>query len=676
MITTSAPCVATGARLRLPRELTAALVAAVVVPPVLHRAHLDVLMLPLLVVALASVLRAGSGLLDRLALAAVLLAGGLLTFGVLFSVWPWRIQPLAVGWFLALAVVAVGTLARRRPQLPRAVYLSDLVILGTGSAAFVEAYRPLAHLSAVSRYQYTILTLDRITHFSLFTTAQRLGGYPYLHAEAARTSIRTPYEIVYPQGSHFLLAVVNGFISNGHVTAGGTLDMNRYAILVLGVYAALMTAIVWSIRWVAAATAREPVRLLLCLAGMALAVFGPLAGLIPFAADSQLFALVFVVMAGALILRPVSGPIELLALMGALLVGTFSGYNLYGLMVVLGFALALLVHRFPLRRHWRAGLLILGPAAVVALIQSVLTALGSFDVSAQATVAGGHIPLSNWLVVIVGAAPAAALLRRRAGVARLRRGHLAVLTTAIITIAGFALYQQVSGHGNSYYLPKMICAGYVFLLPALGLLALVMSQDRLDAQCASRHLDRAGAGISRLPRAAVAAVAVLVAAALSGLGVAQQWLPGTESRGAPAHYVPLARWSDGQQKATVAPVYEALAGAGVMDGRTPTVVVASGNVTLNAGITFAVSGLNNCLGRMNPVLKAMVVPALSASGAALTGQPVSTVLAAVRIGGGTMRVVAPNATYASRLRAAATAEPGLHLTIVVVAMGLPYVGTI
>ncbi len=655
---------ATGARRRLPRELTAALVAAVVVPPVLQRAHLDVLMLPLLVVALASVLRAGSGLLDRLALAAVLLAGSLLTFGVLFSFWPWRIQPLAVGWLLALAVVAVGALARRRPHLPRAVYLSDLVILGTGIAAFVAAYRPLAHLSAVSRYKYTILTLDRVTHFSLFATVQRLGGYPYLHAAAARTSIRNSYETVYPQGSHFLLAVVNGFISNGHVTAGGTLDMNRYAILVLGVYAALMAAIVWSIRWVAAATAGEPARLLLCLAAMVLALFGPLAGLIAFAADSQLFALVFMVVAGALIVRPVSGPVEQLALMGALLVGTFCCYNLYGPVVGIGFALALLVHRFPWRRHWRTGLLIVGPAAVVALMQSVLTALGSFDVSAQATVAGRHIPLSNWLVVIVGAAPAAALLRPRAGVARLRRGYLAVLTTALVTIAGFALYEKVSGHGSSYYLPKMVCAGYVFLLPALGLLALAMSRDR------------ASAGISRLPRATVAAVAAAVAAALTGLGVAQQRLPGTESRGAPAHYVPLARWSDGLQEATAAPVYEALAGAGVMDGRTPTVVVASGNVTLNAGITFAVSGLNNCLGRMNPVLKAMVVPARSASGAALKGQPVSTVLAAARIGGGTMRVVAPNATYASRLRAAATAEPDLHLTIVVVAMGLPYVGTI
>jgi hypothetical protein len=655
MVDAPASRVVTGGRRPLPRELTLALVAAIVIPPVLHGVGLDVLMLPLLVFALASVLRAGSGLLDRLALAAVLLAGGVLTFGVLFSVWPWRIQPLAVGWFLALAIVAVGALSGRRPQLPRAVFLSDLVILGTGVGAFFEAYRPLAHLSAISRYEYTILTLDRITHFSLFSTAQRLGGYPYLHPGAARTSIRNSYETVYPQGSHFLLAVANGFISNGHVTAGGTQDLNRYAILVLGVYAVLMAAIVWSIRWVAAASAREPVRLVLCLAGMVLALFGPLASLIPFAADSQLFALVFMVVAAALILRPVAGPIEMLALMGALLVGTFSGYNLYGLVVTLGFALALLVHRFPLRRHWRAGLLIVGPAAVVGLMQSVLTALGSFDVSAQATIAGGHIPLSNWLVVIVCAAPILPLLRSRAGVVRLRRGYLVLLTTAVVTIAVFALYTVVKGHGDSYYLAKMVCAAYVLLLPAVGLWALVMREDR--------------PAVRSSPQSAITAVAVLVVVAWSSFGVVQQRLPGTQSPGAAA-YVPLARWSDGHQKVTVARVYESLARAGVMDGRTPTVVVASGNVTLNAGITSAVSGLNNCLGRMNPVLEAMAVPARSSSGAVLGGQPVSTVLAAARAGGGTMRVVAPNASYATQLRAAAKSEPGLHLTIVVVAMGL------
>ncbi len=677
MIDISAHGVVAGARHRLPRELTAALVPAALVPPALHLAHLDVLMLPLLVVAVASVLRAGSGLLDRLVLAAVLLAGSLLALGVLFSVWPWRIQPLAVGWFLALAIVAVGAIARRRPQLPRAVYLSDLVILGTGSVAFVAAYRPMAHLSAVARYRYTVMSLDRITHFSLFATTQRLGGYPYLHAQAARTSIRNSYEIVYPQGSHFLLAVVNGFISNGHVTAGGTLDLNRYAVLVLAVYGVLMAAIVWSIRWVAAATATEPIRLLLCLAGMVFALFGPLAGLIVFAADSQLFALVFVVVASALILRPVSGPTELLAVTAALVVGTFSGYNLYGLMIVLGFVLALLVHRFPLRRHWRAGLLILGPAAVVALAQSVLTALGSFNATAQATIAGGHIPLSNWLVLIVGAIPLVPLVRARPGVARLRRGYLAVLATAVIAIGGFALYQRTSGHGNSYYLAKMICAGYVFLLPALGLLALVVKQDVPNAQRVPRHGKRTHrAGIIRLPRVRVAALAVLMTVALAGLGAAQQWLPGTERRGVAAHFVPLARWSDGRQKSAVAPTYKALAEAGVMDGRTPTIVVVSGNPALNAGMTFAVSGLNNCLGLMYPVTKTMVVPAHSATGAPVSGQPVSTILAAVRAAGAAMRVVVPDATYASRLRAAAAADPGLHVTVMVVATGLPYVGSI
>jgi hypothetical protein len=309
----------------------------------------------------------------------------------------------------------------------------------------------------------------------------------------------------------------------------------------------------------------------------------------------------------------------------------------------------------------------------VAVMQSVLTALGSFDVQAQATIAGTHIPLSNWLVVIVAAVPAVALLRAGPAVRSMRRGYLALVLTTGLTVAGFALYQHVSGGANSYYLPKMVCGGYVLALPALWLLALLMRRVSPQVQLPPRALHRAGAAF---PTAGFAAVSVLVTGALIGLGLAQQWLPGTEIRGRAAHFVPLARWSDGKQKDALAPTFEALAKAGLMDGRTPTIVVASGNVSLNAGVTFVMSGLNNCLGRMDPVMKAMGMPVHSASGAVLTGQPVKTVLAAIRVAGGSMRVVAPSAAYASRLRAAVAADPRLHVTVVVVAMGLPYTGAI
>ena len=99
--------------------------------------------------------------------------------------------------------------------------------------------------------------------------------------------------------------------------------------------------------------------------------------------------------------------------------------------------------------------------------------------------------------------------------------------TAVVTIIGFALYQWVGGHGDSYYLPKMVCAGYVLLLPAVGLFALVMSLTS-GSTVLTRSNTGPGAGIHRVPRGAVTCARCR---GVAGLGLAQQWLPGTESRG-------------------------------------------------------------------------------------------------------------------------------------------------
>jgi hypothetical protein len=60
--------------------------AAWLVPVVLHQLRLDIVQLALVLAAVASVLRSGTNLLDRFMLAAGLLAGGVLAFGLLFSV--------------------------------------------------------------------------------------------------------------------------------------------------------------------------------------------------------------------------------------------------------------------------------------------------------------------------------------------------------------------------------------------------------------------------------------------------------------------------------------------------------------------------------------------------------------------------------------------------------------
>jgi hypothetical protein len=637
-------------------------------PVVLHLVHLDVVMLPLLLVATASLLRSGQALLDRLFLAGIVVLGGLLAAGLVFSMWPWGLQPLAVSWFASATLLVVGVASGRRPEFPRAVNWSDLVILGSGAVAFGTAYRPVWHLDAGQRLNLTVLNLDRAAHFALYQTVRRLGGYAFLNPQQARVSVRTPAETVYPQGSHFLLAVGNSFVSHGGRVVGGPIDLARYVDLVFAVYALLVASIVWSVRWVAGNAASEWVRFVVCLVAAAFALLGPLAELIPWSADAQLFGLVFVVLAGAIAFRPAANRRDHLVLMGALLVGSFYAYNLYGPLVGLALTLGLALHRFPIRTEWKAFTWILVPCLGIALVPSVLTVYSRLSLHDQATVAGRHIPLSNWLLVSVAVLGAIPLLRRQRQVHMLRRGYASVAIAVAVAVGAFAAYQGLTGHGNSYYLPKMTCAGYVMLLPALGTLGVLWSPSMRAEVRGTRSASHAQTrrSFSSLAVAARVAGAVCLTLMAAWISVVQQWLPGTATSQGGAGYIPLARWSQGHQQSAWPAIYRGLAQGGILDDEIPTIVIAGGDPALNSAVSFFVGSMDGQLGRIDPALSTLNQPVFDPSGKRLGGETPPTVIAAARAVGGTVRIVAPTDAVAEQLRSAATGDPSLHVTFVTV----------
>ena len=653
------------------RGLLLAIVATVAVPLVLHLVHLDLLMLPLLLVATASLLRSGEGLLDRLFLAGIAVLGGLLAAGLVLSMWPWGLQPLAVAWFASATLLIVGVASGRRPELPSAVDWSDLVILGSGAVAFAAAYRPVWHLDAAQRLNLTVLNLDRAAQFALYQTVRRLGGYAFLNPQQARVSVRTPTETVYPQGSHYLLALTNSFLTRGGRVLGGAIDLSRYVDLVFAVYALLVATIVWSVRWVAGNGTSGWVRSVLCLVAAAFALLGPLAEIIPTNGDAQIFGLVVVVLAAALAFRPTVNRRDYLVLVGALLVGSFYTYNLYGPLVGLALVLALVLHRFPLRTERKAIVWILVPCLGIALVPTILTMLSRLSLQDQATIAGRHIPLSNWLPVSVAVLGAIPLLRRQEQAHTLRRGYLSVAIAVAVAVGAFAEYQHLAGHGNSYYLPKMTCAGYVALLPALGALALLWQPSKRAPQLSDTRL--AGHAQTRLSFGSLAVgVRVVGAVGLTLLAawvsVVQQWLPGTATSPGGASYIPLARWSDGHQRTAYPAIYPALAQRGILNDPIPTIVDAGGTPALNRAVTFFVGSMNGQLGRIDPAFSTLMQPVFDTSGKRLGGQPPASVIAAARAVGGTVRVVAPTDAVAEQLRAAAVGDPSLNLSIVTVDM--------
>ena len=230
------------------RRLILGVLLAWTIPALLHVIRLDLAVWLLLLVGTGSLLRSGAALLDRLFFAGVILAGGLLTAGLMFSVWPWGLAPVPVGGTLLSLLVVIACLTRRIPRLPLRVGWSDGAIVGSGLATFAAIYHPLLGLSLTHRLTYSTTQLDRLAHFALLQTIGRVSGYAFLHQSEARISVQTPTEYVYPQGSHFLLAAIDAFSRLSGSPVG---NYDRYFVYVLVAFAMLVACIVWAARWIA-----------------------------------------------------------------------------------------------------------------------------------------------------------------------------------------------------------------------------------------------------------------------------------------------------------------------------------------------------------------------------------------------------------------------------------------
>ncbi|MGR7000372.1 hypothetical protein ACU686_23820 [Yinghuangia aomiensis] len=169
-----------------------------------HALHADPLSALAVFVGTASLLRAGSALLDRFVLAAGLLGGATITAALLFSVWPWHLQPAPIAGCAMTALLAVAFATGRRPKLPRKVLWSDAVILASGAASAITLAWPVARVGFKQSLPYltAVGQGDRLRHFSLFDAIQQVGGYGFFHSDQAREIVLPGMEANYPSGTH------------------------------------------------------------------------------------------------------------------------------------------------------------------------------------------------------------------------------------------------------------------------------------------------------------------------------------------------------------------------------------------------------------------------------------------------------------------------------------------
>ncbi|GGM58697.1 hypothetical protein GCM10007977_070320 [Dactylosporangium sucinum] len=431
----------------------------------LYAAGVAYVLPPLLVVAVAAVLRGGRTLFDRLALAVALLTGAVCLGGLVFAVWPWGLHPVAVAGFAFTALIAIAACCGRGPSLPRP-RRSDVVALSAVAAVAALLARPLLRDGLTGRLAIVLDGEDLARHAAVFDAIRRTGGYLFQQPDAAERLVYRGM-ITYPQGSHLLASLVDGFVRSSPGDFGsGTAMLSHYLAYVAGGHVLLTLALVWAAQWLGGAglTPARQLPLVAFVAGVC--GLGQLVELWRMGYPSQTAGLAAAVALLALLARPLSRVREQFLLVSALLVAVGFTYYLY-LPPVLA-AVALWCWRRRPRGH-RVALLCCALAALVSAGPMAAGLLLAGQAGALFTV--GSLRLGRTALVALAVLVALAFLSGRVRRARIWRGYaLAFAPVALFAVALLAA-QRLSGAGSGYYANKALFLVFALLLAGLGALA-------------------------------------------------------------------------------------------------------------------------------------------------------------------------------------------------------------
>jgi hypothetical protein len=489
------------------------LAVAWLVPVLTHVAHVDWLLPPLVLVATASLLRGGRTLLDRLMIAIALLLGTTCAAGLLFTVWPFGFEPVAVAGTALTVLGAVSVLTGRSPRLPRPAAsdaFTAVVALG------VLAYQALPYLRTDSTGRLALIMggEDHARHLTIFDTLRRVGGYAYWQSPHQLPDL---WEVLryYPSGWHLTAGVLDGFLRSSAGAGSPTSAMDHYTWLMVGSYGLFALALLWAAQWIAGPLLgfwRLP---LLAFLGIQL-VYGDLGLLTVSGFGSEVFGLTALVLLVALLSRRVGGVHDQVLVVGASLVALGFGYELFLPSACVAVAIWALRRRRLLLRHRRFVVVaggLAGAFAVFPIAQGMLVGGHAGLVSN----AGAILPASRAMLLLLGLVVAAALARPALRRLRIWQSYLWSLGAVLLLYAGFLVYPLVTGSDAPYYSEKALHGISVVLLLGLGAVGALLPRRAATKRHWRAHLAEA------VPAGLVAA-AVLVA--LGGVVDDTPWRPG------------------------------------------------------------------------------------------------------------------------------------------------------
>ncbi|MFJ4185757.1 hypothetical protein [Kitasatospora sp. NPDC089509] len=570
---------------RNPLVLAGGLALSWLVPAVLVALHLGVVLLPLLLIATAAVIRVGGVLLDRLFVAALILFGAVLTFGLAFSLWPWGLSPVATTGVLSSVLTVAAWAARRAPRLPLRFRWSDLLVLGTFAGFWHYLFHPVAGSSAAERVAYFATAEDRLSHFSFFSGIQSVGGYNFLHQDAARAYLIPPSEVTYPQGSHFLLAWVDRFFHTGADPGDMVQTMNRYFLYLLVAYALFCTALVWAARWIGGPRLRGWRAAAVCATVGSIMFASNYLDLLAHGFDSTFIGLLLIALALAVLIRPAMGRVEFLLAASAGLIAVTYTYNIYGAFIGVALLGALVVHRRRFAGRWWWTLGALACALAVAALPSVLSVMGDLDVASASNMSGPSVSADRAILIgggLLGLLAAAMPRNRRTATGQ---AHLAVLLGTGGLLSAFAVYQLHTIGKYSYYFHKMTAVGVVVALISIGAVGSVLQTS---------HRGSGNAWTRRVGELVLSGLTV--ATALSLFANVQWGFLATKDSPSAWSANPLVAWGRGGFETDMGP--KGMDGLKVLHSDGPVIALVSNDDVKNLKATWLASLMNRRGGDM------------------------------------------------------------------------------
>ena len=503
----AAPVKPRGAVPRRPLLFGCLVAGAWILPILTQLTGTDPLLVAVIIFGTGGLLRVGSTVLDRLVLTVTLLIGFAIVGGLVFSLWPWGLQPVAVGGVaLTLMVGAYAWLGTPPPwhTWPRRVLGSDLALLVVAAAGVFIGYGPSwtnnadhgdpvqTNLTA-HRLAYAGLTSDRSRHFSLFDAIHQVGGYTFLKQGAAKNIADPGMLSNYPPGQHFIYALMDIFARSNVNPGNSVSEMNRYNIYVSLGFGFFVFAVAWSARWAAGPAIAGWRRVFLVSAVGAFLSVGAYTSAVWSTWDPQVLGMGLLAILVALCLRPPNGARTQIIFAAALFVAVFLTYELYAPFAALAIVVSAVVYRKQWLPHWKFALVVAVFAAPAALSEYIVGSANGLSGAAVALETGFTVPISHRALAIIAVLCAVGFAARAARRRPSARAGLAVTVLGGLAVLAFAAY-QTQPLGTSYYFQKSIQGWVVIALVSVGSAGHLLSRPRLP----SRRLAGAALGCCAL----------------------------------------------------------------------------------------------------------------------------------------------------------------------------------